>query len=255
MDKLVGCRSFYVEFTPGESQGGIADSMFVLRDAGLITGPGQHLFASPYSSLLFVIPDGHAPFIRFVAAQKDARTQKRALHGWAFGIRFCSHWHSRYLEQLALNPQFRSEVTTQLLNALQTKPSIEHLQEVLQQLLSRTCRELPALPSRSASPSASSSSRTRRRHSVREFGMSPKALSSLFRFQKLVPRVVDADATLVDLASSHAYSDQAHLTRDFVRRAGVSPGRFRQRWSGRGDVRFFQDQSQGGVVRFGLAIY
>lgn len=250
MDELGDCRSFYIEFAVDKQHGSLVDSMFALRDVGVITGPGQHLFASPHSTLLFVFPDGHEPFSRFIAATKEARSQKRALHGWAFGIRFCGH--SSALERLLATLQFKSDATALLYAAIRSTPSIDHLNSALRELLRSI---LPSLSQEDSIGSKPCSARTRRRQSRREFGLSPKALSSLIRFQKLVPCVADPESTLVDLAASHAFSDQAHFTRDFVRRAGISPGRFRQRWSGRRDVRFIQDQPQGGLVRFGLAIY
>ncbi len=65
----------------------------------------------------------------------------------------------------------------------------------------------------------------------REVGQSPKTVAMLMRFERATVAISDAvrrcaTVDLADVAASTGYSDQAHLTREFVRFAGVPPGRW-----------------------------
>ena len=61
----------------------------------------------------------------------------------------------------------------------------------------------------------------------REVGCAPKTVAMLMRFEHAVARITDdARRRRVDLAAAAAdtgYCDQAHLTREFARFAGISP--------------------------------
>ncbi|MBO0853425.1 MAG: AraC family transcriptional regulator [Nocardia sp.] len=62
-----------------------------------------------------------------------------------------------------------------------------------------------------------------------EFGCSPRTIAQLMRFERvtdLIARWVAAGSVgfLADVAVTAGYSDQAHLTREFRRFAGVTPG-------------------------------
>jgi AraC-like DNA-binding protein len=68
------------------------------------------------------------------------------------------------------------------------------------------------------------SERTIRRQCSEAFGFGPKAVDRILRFQRflaLVRRAPSAD--IAGLAASTGYSDQAHLTREARRLAGVTP--------------------------------
>lgn len=62
----------------------------------------------------------------------------------------------------------------------------------------------------------------------REVGHAPKAVAMLMRFEYALARIADdvrrrGQADLARVAAAAGYADQAHLTREFVRYAGVSP--------------------------------
>ncbi|MEJ3748684.1 helix-turn-helix domain-containing protein [Actinomycetes bacterium KLBMP 9797] len=62
----------------------------------------------------------------------------------------------------------------------------------------------------------------------REVGRSPKMVAMLMRFQHATTRIADSvrrcgRVNLADVAAATGYYDQAHLTREFVRFAGVPP--------------------------------
>ncbi len=65
----------------------------------------------------------------------------------------------------------------------------------------------------------------------REVGRSPKMVAMLMRFERATAQISDsvrrsATVDLAAVAASSGYSDQAHLSREFTRFAGVPPGRW-----------------------------
>jgi AraC-like DNA-binding protein len=68
------------------------------------------------------------------------------------------------------------------------------------------------------------------RFCVEQFGVSPVMLRQVHRFRR-AHHLLAAGTAPAEVASSARYSDQAHLTRDFVRFAGVTPGHLHTRSS------------------------
>ena len=60
-----------------------------------------------------------------------------------------------------------------------------------------------------------------------EFGLTPKAVAKVSRFERSVP-LVAGGAPLADVAVECGYADQGHLTRDWGALAGTSPARWRR---------------------------
>lgn len=70
---------------------------------------------------------------------------------------------------------------------------------------------------------------TMRRRFHDRLGLSPKQHASLVRFQRAVQALARGQDNLADVALGAGYFDQAHLTHDFGRYAGCSPGAYRPR--------------------------
>jgi AraC-like DNA-binding protein len=66
------------------------------------------------------------------------------------------------------------------------------------------------------------------------------------RFRRSVYDIAAGGDGLSVIASDLGFSDQAHLTREFRRHAGVTPGAFRRAWSRprAQAVRFVQDEER-----------
>ena len=63
------------------------------------------------------------------------------------------------------------------------------------------------------------------RRFVASVGYSPKTFQRIVRFQKLLALAeADARAQLGDVSLAAGYADQAHMTREVVEFAGVTPG-------------------------------
>ena len=60
----------------------------------------------------------------------------------------------------------------------------------------------------------------------RTVGVNPKTFSGIQRFQQLLVQLADSSEPLSVLAIRAGYSDQAHMTREFRRYAGISPGQY-----------------------------
>ena len=59
------------------------------------------------------------------------------------------------------------------------------------------------------------------------FGVSPKQVQSLLRFEYAVELMQTCKDSLSDIAASAGYSDQSHMTREVRRFSGLSPARLR----------------------------
>lgn len=72
-------------------------------------------------------------------------------------------------------------------------------------------------------------------------GVTPKQAANLIRFQKVWRDIYFGKASsLADLAAKHAFVDQAHLTHQFKRYAGVTPFEMQQKFAK--DVAFLQSK-------------
>lgn len=63
----------------------------------------------------------------------------------------------------------------------------------------------------------------------RAVGVNPKTFSGIHRFKKLLGQLSDSSEPLSVLALRAGYSDQAHMTREFRRFSGISPGEYQRR--------------------------
>jgi AraC-like DNA-binding protein len=67
------------------------------------------------------------------------------------------------------------------------------------------------------------SMRQLRRRSHAAVGYGPKTLQRILRFRRFVSRIDGGQADLATIAAAAGYADQAHLTRECVRLAGLTP--------------------------------
>ena len=97
--------------------------------------------------------------------------------------------------------------------------------------------------------------RTLHRRIKASTGLAPKRFLTMQRFRRAVHDIATQNIGLSLIASDLGFSDQAHLSREFRRHAGVSPGAFKQAWRGRDAraVRFLQDTGSG--TRLRLAVW
>jgi AraC-like DNA-binding protein len=75
------------------------------------------------------------------------------------------------------------------------------------------------------------SERTLRRRCHEAFGYGPKTLQRILRFQRFLELARRSDLRMAELASAAGYADQAHLTREARRMAGMTPAAVRQQLS------------------------
>ena len=90
--------------------------------------------------------------------------------------------------------------------------------------------------------------RTLQRHFRKRTGLAPKRYVAVQRFSGALKQVALGGGSLADIASEAGYCDQAHLTTELGRHAGLPPGRFRalaRRQIVRDAVRFFKDATFG----------
>jgi AraC-like DNA-binding protein len=97
--------------------------------------------------------------------------------------------------------------------------------------------------------------RTLHRRMRTSTGFPPKRFLAMQRFRRSVYEIATRNGGLSLIALDLGFSDQAHLTREFQRHAGVSPSAFKQAWRGghARAVRFLQDA--GPSTRLRMAVW
>jgi AraC-like DNA-binding protein len=275
----------YAELEPMDRHRSFIDHLFVLRDRGRLTGVGRNLFASPFSEIALVgrrphdddarDNDGAVAWKAIHLPPRFGRQPRRhGFHGWMLGIR-CRPFDldpgdaalaglselvtatiegksespfdpiigalDGWIEQL--RPQFRAAGARQL-----------RTPEIASALEGALCA--PGLDRGTSVASLAATvgvvPRTLQRHFRNRTGLAPKRYAAVQRFSGALRQVALGGKSLAEIASEAGYSDQAHLTTDLGRHAGVSPGRFRalsRRQIVRDAVRFFKDADLQNRVR------
>jgi AraC-like DNA-binding protein len=274
----------YAELEPMGRHRSFVDHLFVLRDRGRLTGVGRNLFASPFSEIALVgqrphndgdDDDGVVAWKAIHLPPRFGRQPRRhGFHGWMLGIR------CRPLELDTGDAALAglSELITSTIEGESERPFdpiIGALDAWIEQLRPqfsaagapqlRTPEIAAALEDalcaggldRGTSVASLAATvgvvpRTLQRHFRNRTGLAPKRYSAVQRFSGALRQVALGGKSLAEIASEAGYSDQAHLTTDLGRHAGVSPGRFRalsRRQIVRDAVRFFKDADLQNRVR------
>jgi AraC-like DNA-binding protein len=275
----------YVELQPMDRHRSFIDHLFVLRDRGRLTGVGRNLFASPFSEIALVgrpVHDDSADIDGMVAWKAvhlpprfGWQPRRRSFHGWMLGIRYrpldldMADTALVGLSELS-NTRFegaRDNPFDPIISALDAW--IEH--HLSPRLNAVRVRRSPAAESAAAVDGVLSAAvpnrgiriaalaetagvvpRTLQRHFRKRTGLAPKRYAAVQRFSGALQQVALGDGSLANIASEAGYCDQAHLTTDLGRHAGLSPGRFRalaRQQIVRDAVRFFKDADLRNRVR------
>ena len=259
--------AFYFEFAPPPGRTTDIDHLYVLRDCGKITAAGQAVFASPYWSLRFVFRDskGQSPLITVASPRFGHHIRRQPFHGWVIGAR------SRqpcFPAAAASQPAFK-DYAEKLSQAVAEGSPIHRMLDILDELLDSTHQTERSnqrvsgktvaffklsQAGRNITKLASmlgQSSRTLQRRIRASSGFSPKQMVAVQRFDDAVRTIPAHGARLSHVAGDLHFSDQPHLTREFRRHAGLSPGAFRDMWQ-ESTVRFVQDHPSVGRLRMAM---
>jgi AraC-like DNA-binding protein len=261
----------YAELEPMNRHRSFIDHLFVLRDRGRLTGVGSNLFASPFSEIALVgrYPHDDARDNDGVVAWKaihssprfGGRPRQHGFHGWMLGIR------CRPIELDPADAALAAELVTATIKGNSESPFdpiigaldawIEQLRPQFNAARAQQLRtpeigaalgdalSAPGLDRGTSVASLAATvgvdPRTLQRHFRNRTGLAPKRYAAVQRFSGALRQVALGRKTLAEIASEAGYSDQAHLTTDLGRHAGVSPGRFRA---------LSRQQIAGDAVRF-----
>jgi len=247
--------AFYAEFAPPPEYDGIVDHLSVLKDCGLLTADRRE-FASPFTGLSFSFraTDDETNRPGKVAVLQPSfghRKRDKVFDGWAFAIKSkASQWRSGTCGPAVARCQ------TRLAQIIGAQPSHTDILEILDRLLDDLAGQ-PTEPLRDVHSSLNraqfqvqrlatllgQSGRTLQRRMRAATGLPPKQFLAVERFRRAVHGIPTQQSRLSRVAGDLGFSDQAHLTREFQRHAGLTPGAFQQTWDGvRGQaVRFVQD--------------
>jgi AraC-like DNA-binding protein len=245
-------EAVYTELQPLSGHRTFVDHLYVLKDNGRLTGPHRSVFASPLCEIALACREDpgcrdrgdeagrwisvHAP-PRF-----GQRPRQRAFRGWMIGIR-CRPSSVVFDEKptalAALAGVFAGIVGEQnplddiihtldgwIEDIVRKSGLREDVAVASECVLSMPASDgPPTIAARAAA--AGISPRTLQRHVRARTGLAPKRYASLQRFSEALRHLALDNAGFAQIAAEVGYSDQAHMTVDLARHAGVSPGRFR----------------------------
>jgi AraC-like DNA-binding protein len=275
----------YAELQPIGRHRSFIDHLFLLRDRGRLTGVGRNLFASPFSEIALVgrRPDDNGGDNDGVVVWKaihlpprfGRQPRQHSFHGWMLGIR-CRPLDLDTGDAALVG---LSELFTATVGGKSESPfdsiigALDAWIEHLRPRLNAATTQLRTLELAAAVEGALSASgpdqdrgtsvaalaatvgvvpRTLQRHFRNRTGLAPKRYAAVQRFSGALRQVALGRGSLAHIASEAGYCDQAHLTTDLGRHAGLSPGRFRalaRRQIVRDAVRFFKDADLQNRVR------
>ncbi len=263
-EQVFALPSFYAEFAPRDDQAGCVDSIYILKDRGRLT-ESRMSFASPLKELTFVFrEDGPGGRVVFSEPSLDHRRKGRAFVGWIVGVKFKPNWSG--------SPSVDDPAIVACRDALarlvREGPSCFDILDTMDRTLLALSRQprhgsiaggapldTPHGRVRDLAHRVGRSVRTLQRRVRTSTGCPPKRFLAMQRFRRSVYEIAAGGDGLSAIASDLGFSDQAHLTREFRRHAGVTPGAFRQAWCRprAQAVRFLQDA--GRSTRLMMAVW
>ena len=195
----------------------------------------------------------------------DYRRKARAFFGWIVGVKFKPTWSggAPSVHNLAI-----VACRDALARVVRDSPSCFDVLDIMDLTLlalarqvghgSITGRDPLDAPHGRVSDLAEHigrSVRTLQRRVRKSTGCPPKRFLAMQRFRRSVYEIAAGGDGLSMIASDLGFSDQAHLTREFRRHAGVTPGAFRQAWCRprAQAVRFLQDAERS--TRLMMAVW
>jgi AraC-like DNA-binding protein len=268
VEHLFAQPSFYAEFAPLEDHSNFVDSLYVLKDRGRLTA-SRVAFASPLREIAFgfreAVPgSGYSGKVVVNEPNFGHRKKSRAFFGWIIGIKFKPNWSG----PLRTEDPMIVACQNSLARVVGTRPSCLDILHPLDQLLlalSQHTQQESIIRSdyfetthdrvANLASHVGGSVRTLHRQMRTSTGFPPKRFLAMQRFRRAVYEIATRSAGLSLIAFNLGFSDQAHLTREFRRHAGVTPGAFKQAWRGRHAraVRFLQDTGQS--TRLKMAVW
>jgi AraC-like DNA-binding protein len=262
-------EAVYAELEPLNRHRAFVDHLYVLKDNGRLTGPHRSVFASPLCEIALACRKDPGSLHRGDEAGRwisvhapprfGQRPRQRAFRGWMIGMR------CRPSSILFDEKETALAALAGVFSGVVSEPNplddiIHTLDGWIEDIVRKSGRHedvavtservlsMPAADGNSTiaarAAAAGISPRTMLRHVRARTGLAPKRYASLQRFSEALRQLALDNAGFAQIAAEVGYSDQAHMTVDLARHAGVSPGRFRAlaRRQIRNDaVRFFKD--------------
>ena len=136
------------------------------------------------------------------------------------------HRALRLLEEIgeATGATRRSERADELIRELFLERPLTQQQRLANAAIDLLTARPQVRPLQETAAALGSSSRTLHRALARTVGRGPAEIARRIRLQEVVRRLSSQDASISEVAAELGYTDQAHLTNEFRRVTGMTPG-------------------------------
>lgn len=222
-------------------------------------------FASPLRELAFVFrQDDPGGRVVFNAPSSDCRRKSRAFFGWIVGVKLKPNWPGSPSNNHPAIVACRDALARIIRNSSSRLDILDTIDQTLLALApqeghgsigGRDPLDAPHDRVSDLANHVGRSVRTLQRRVRMSTGCPPKRFLAMQRFRRSVYEIAAGGDGLSVIATDLGFSDQAHLTREFRRHAGITPGAFRRAWSGPRvrTVRFVQDAERS--ARLMMAVW
>lgn len=231
--------SAYAELQPLPGHRGLVDHLFILRDAGVLTGPQRSVFASPFCEVALLgrqCDDARSWQVARSAPRFGSQPRAAPLHGWLIGVRFdplnagletlpqALGSLSDEVDALIACGRGFDAIATAIDRAIEMATTTRAPDEVMRW---RDVLSLPETTVVEAAAAGGITPRTLQRMVRARTGLSPKQYASLHRYTAALHDVAGGDDSIAEVALAAGYCDQAHLSADLAQHTGSSPARLR----------------------------